>query len=34
MEIRFGEKTFKAKIITVLEHVAKNDAAEMYEVLV
>jgi ribosomal 50S subunit-recycling heat shock protein len=33
MEIRFGEKIFKAEILTVAEHVAKGDAAELYRVI-
>lgn len=33
MEIRFGEKLFRAEILNVLEHVGKNEAAELYRVL-
>jgi len=33
MEIRFGEKVFKAEIMKVAEHVSKNDAADMYRVI-
>lgn len=34
IEIRFGEKLFKAEILNVAEHVLKNQAAEMYRVIV
>ncbi len=34
IEIRFGEKLFKAEILNVAEHVLKNQAAEMYKVIV
>lgn len=34
IEIRFGEKTFKAEILTVAEHVSKGDASELYRVIV
>jgi len=33
IEIRFGEKVFKAEILNVAEHVLKNDAAELYKVI-
>ena len=33
IEIRFGERIFKAEILNISEHVLKNDAAEMYKVL-
>ena len=33
IEIRFGERIFKAEILNIAEHVLKNDAAEMYKVL-
>ena len=33
LEIRFGEKVFKAEIINVAEHVLKNEAAELYKVI-
>ena len=33
IEIRFGEKVFKAEILNVAEHVLKNEAAELYKVL-
>lgn len=33
LEIRFGEKLFKAEILNVAEHVLKNDAAELYKVI-
>lgn len=33
IEIRFGEKTIKAKVLKVLDNVAKNDASEMYEII-
>ncbi len=34
IEIRFGEKTFKAEVLNIAEHVLKNDAAELYKVIV
>ena len=34
IEIRFGEKLFKAEILNVADHVLKNQAAEMYKVIV
>jgi len=34
IEIRFGEKIFKAEVLNVAEHVMKNDAADMYRVLI
>ena len=34
IEIRFGEKTFKAEILNVAEHVLKNEASELYKVIV
>ena len=34
IEIRFGEKLFRAEILNVAEHVLKNQAAEMYKVIV
>ncbi len=34
IEIRFGEKAFKAEILNIAEHVLKNDAAEMYKVII
>ncbi len=33
LEIQFGEKKMKFKINEVKEHVLKNDAKEMYEIL-
>lgn len=34
IEIRFGEKAFKAEVLNVAEHVLKNEAAELYRVIV
>lgn len=33
IEIRFGEKIFKAEILNVADHVLKNDAADLYKVI-
>ena len=33
IEIRFGEKIFKAEILNVVEHVLKNEASELYRVV-
>lgn len=33
IEIRFGEKIFKAEILNVAEHVLKNDASDLYKVI-
>ena len=33
LEIRFGEKVFKAEILNVAEHVLKNEASELYKVI-
>lgn len=33
IEIKFGEKVFKAEILNVAEHVLKNDAADLYRVI-
>ena len=33
IEIRFGEKLFKAEILNVAELVLKNDAADLYKVI-
>lgn len=33
MEIRFGERVFKAEILNVSEHVSKAEASEMYRVI-
>ena len=33
IEIGFGEKTLKVKVLNVKEHVTKNEAAEMYQAL-
>ncbi len=33
LELKFGEKTLRAEVLRVAEHVGKNEAAEMYKVL-
>jgi ribosomal 50S subunit-recycling heat shock protein len=33
LEIRFGEKVFKAQILSIAEYVSKSEAPEMYKVL-
>ncbi len=33
MEIRMGERIIKVKVINIAEHVLKNDASSLYEVL-
>lgn len=33
LEIRFGERITKAEVLNVAEHVAKNDAPELYRIL-
>ncbi len=33
LEVTFGEKVFKAEIVSVSEHVLKSDASLMYKVL-
>lgn len=33
IEIAFGEKVLRVKVLNVLEHVQKNDAQTLYEVL-
>ena len=33
LEITFGEKVLKCKITEIKEHVLKNDAKEMYEIV-
>lgn len=33
IEIRFGERVFKAEILNVAEHVSKGDASELYKVI-
>ena len=33
IEIRFASKSLKARIINILEHVKKEDAKAMYEIL-
>lgn len=33
IEIKFGEKIFKAEIVNVAEHVLKNDASDLYRVI-
>ena len=33
IEITFGEKTLRVRVISVKEHVSKNEATELYEAL-
>ena len=33
IEIRFGERLLRAKVLSIKEHVLKGEASEMYEVL-
>jgi hypothetical protein len=33
MEIKMGERIIKVKVINVAEHVLKNDASSLYEVI-
>ena len=33
IEIKMGEKIIKVKVLDILEHVLKNDASSLYEVL-
>jgi ribosomal 50S subunit-recycling heat shock protein len=33
IEIAFGERVLKARVAKVVEHVGKNDASELYEIL-
>ncbi|CEH32662.1 RNA-binding S4 domain-containing protein [Romboutsia lituseburensis] len=33
LEITFGEKVLKCKVVEIKEHVLKNDAKEMYEII-
>lgn len=33
IEIAFGEKTLKAKVVSIAEHVLKNDASSLYEII-
>ncbi len=33
IEITFGEKTLRVKVINVKEHVSKNEASELYHAL-
>ena len=33
IEIQFGNRTVKVRVLTVAEHVRKDDAAAMYEVI-
>ncbi len=33
IEITFGEKTVRAEVAAIAEHVLKNDAATMYKIL-
>lgn len=32
IEIRFGEKATRVKVLSVAEHVLKNDASSLYEI--
>jgi len=34
IEIKFGEKIFKAEVLNIAEHVLKNDASELYRVII
>ncbi len=34
IEITFGEKTLKVRVVSVKEHALKGEAAEMYEAIV
>lgn len=34
IEIRFGEKTIKAQVTSIAEHVLKNDAKELYKIII
>ncbi|MBE7035535.1 MAG: RNA-binding S4 domain-containing protein [Ruminococcaceae bacterium] len=34
LELRFGERTMKAEVLRVAEHVGKDEASELYRVLV
>ncbi|MBR5235839.1 MAG: RNA-binding S4 domain-containing protein [Clostridia bacterium] len=33
LELRFGEKTMRAQVLRISEHVGKDEAAELYKVL-
>lgn len=33
IEIAFGERVLKARVRKVLDHVGKNDASELYEII-
>lgn len=33
IEVRFGERTFRCKVLATPEHVGKNEASELYQVL-
>ncbi|MBQ9915069.1 MAG: RNA-binding S4 domain-containing protein [Clostridia bacterium] len=33
LELRFGEKTMRARVLQVVEHVGKDDASKLYEIL-
>ena len=33
IEIAFGERVLKARVLKVLDHVGKNDAGELYEII-
>ncbi len=33
IEITFGEKTLKVRVVNVKEHVGKNEACELYEAI-
>lgn len=33
IEIAFGERVLKARVLKVLDHVGKNDAGELYEIV-
>ena len=33
IEITFGQRTLKVRVLDVREHVAKNDASNLYEVI-
>lgn len=33
IEIRFGDKTLKARVLNIKEHVLKDEAADMFEII-
>ena len=33
IEISFGERVLKARVLKVIEHVGKNEASELYEII-